>query len=320
MYRKTAIALAVAAYWTMPAAEAAKFEVGESAELQIYGTIEPSITNETDANGDSSTEFTDNDSTIGAKGKYDFNETTSGFFKAEFEFDIDEAGDGISDTDEAFVGLKGGFGTIRFGTNDTLFEDEVGELLDEFENASPSEPRNNDEGNQITYFSPDFGGFSFGAEARFLGENEDENPTGSSETGFELTGRYDAENFGIVAGFSDGSTVVANNAFVDESTFGFGGYVEFGSIEVRGLYASEDEVGGGSTDRIGGLIGFNYGSGDVYFAVQDVSPDAGDSRTEIAAGVYHDIFKNLQIYLEAGTFDEVNDEGDIVEAGLIFKW
>jgi len=321
MFRKTAIALAVGAFMSSPAVNAADFQINDSTKLSVYGTIEPSLTNETDAAGESSTEFTDNDSTFGLKAKHKFSDAVTGFAKAEFEFNADEENDeGLGELDEAYFGLEGGFGKIRFGSNDTIYEDQVAEILDEFENAAPSEERNNGEGNQITYFSPSFGGASFAAELRFLGENEDENPTGDSETGIELVGRYDGENWGVAAGFADGGTATTSTGFVDESTIGVGGYVGFGNIELRARYATEDQAGGGSTDYLGGLVGFNYGSGDVFFAVQDVSPDGADSRTEISVGVYHNLYKNLQVYLEAGTFDEPNDEGDIVETGLIFKF
>lgn len=319
MYRKTAIALAIGAA-IAPTANAADFQINDTTTLSVYGTVEPQFINETDAAGESATEFADNDSTLGFEGEHQLNDAMSGYFRAEFEWDVDEAGDGIDTTDKAYFGLKGGFGNIRFGTNDTLFEDEVGELLDEFENVSPSEPANNEEGNQITYFSPSFGGFSFAAEARFVGENEDENVTGSSETGIEVTGSYDADNWGLVAGYSDGSTRPGGAGFVDEATIGGGGYVKFGAVEVRGIYATQDEADGSSTDRLGGIVGYDYGGGDVYFAVQDVSPDAGSSRTEIAAGVYHNLYKNLQVFVEYGTFDNVNDEGDIIAGGAIYKF
>lgn len=321
MYRKTAIAAALAAGLCTSAVNAFELQVGDSTVLDIYGSVEPMIINETDAEGSSGTEFADNDSQIGFDVEHRFSETVSGFGRAEFEYDADEENDdGLGSVDEAYFGLKGGFGQIKFGTSDTLYEDEVGEMLDLFENVSPSEPRNNGEGNQITYFSPSFGGFSFGAEARFLGENEDENPSGSSETGIELVGRYDAETWGVSAGYVDGSTAESGGVLVDESTIGVGGYVGFGNIELSALYATQDEAGGDSTDRVGAGLGFDYGSGNIYLAVQDVSPDAGDSRTELAAGIYHDLYDNLKIYLEAGRFDNANDEGDIVAAGAIFEF
>lgn len=320
MYSKTAIAMAVAAFAAPYTANAADFQLNESTTFSVYGSVEPQIINETDATGNSSTEFTDNDSTFGLKGRYMFDDATTGYFHAEFEWNVDEAGDGIDSTDEAYFGLKGGFGNIRFGTNDTLYENAVGEVLDKFENVSPTESANNEEGNQITYFSPDFGGFSFGAEARFLGEGEEENPTGSNQTGLELIVNYDAENWGLVAGYSDGSTRPTDTGFVDEPTLGGGGYIELGNVLVRGVYATQDEADGSSTDLLGALVGFDYGSGDIYFAVQDVSPDNADSRTEIAAGIYHKLYKNLEVFIEAGRFDNVNDEGDIVAGGAIFKF
>lgn len=321
MYRKTAIAAALATIAGSPAVQAAEIQLSDEALLEIYGTVEPLVINETDAAGDSTTEFADNDSQIGFDADYRFSDSISGFGRAEFEYDADEENDdGLASVDEAYFGLNGGFGSIKFGTSDTLYEDEVGEMLDLFETVSPSEPRNNGEGNQVTYFSPSFGGFSFGAEARFLGEGEDENPSGSSETGVELVGRYDTENWGLVAGYSDGGTAASGGTLVDESSIGVGGHVGFGNIEFSAIYATQDEPGGDSTDRLGAGLGYNYGSGNVYVAVQDVSPDGADSRTELAAGVYHDLYDNLMVFAEAGQFDNANDAGDIVAVGAIFKF
>jgi len=321
MYRKTAIAAALATSVAAPAAHAVEFQVNDQLMFEIYGTIEPYIVNETDAAGNSETEFTDLDSQIGFDVEYTFDDGVTGFGRAEFEFDADEENDnGLESVDEAYFGLEGGFGTITFGTHDSLFEDEVGEAIDLHEEASPSEPRNNGEGNQITYMSQSFGGFSFGAEVRFVGANEDENPTGDSETGIELVGRYDAENWGVAAGYVDGSTVFSDTASVGESTIGVSGYAGFGNAEVSAIYATQDELGGGSTDLLGGGISYDYGNGDINFTIQDVSPDVGDSRTEIGASIFHELYPNLTVFFEAARFDEANDEGDLVGFGAIFAF
>lgn len=212
MTNRDLIALAAAATVAAPAAQSAKLVDNESTTLELYGTIEPRLVVDRQLrDGRNDSELDDNDSTIGLRGERVFSDAVTGFFKAEFEFDADEENDdGIDELDEAFVGVKGEFGKARVGSSDTIFEDQISELLDELENAEPAEERNNGEGNQITYFSPDFGGFSFAAEARFLGENEDENPTTSDETGLEVVGRYDApgddRRWGVIFGVSDQAT------------------------------------------------------------------------------------------------------------------
>jgi len=66
--------------------------------------------------------------------------------------------------------------------------------------------------------------------------------------------------------------------------------------------------------------GYNYGAGDVYLGVQDVSPDQGDSSTEVAAIVKHGLYSNLDVFVNVARYDRQNYAGDLTEIGAIYSF
>jgi hypothetical protein len=95
------------------------------------------------------------------------------------------------------------------------------------------------------------------------------------------------------------------------------------------LAVKASETGGDSftdTTRVAATGIFRYGqyvsagAGKVYSSVQLVDPDAGDDRTEVTVGVDFKPMDNLKLYTEAGWFDQQNDAGNIVAAGLILDF
>jgi len=320
-----ALALALATTVATPSAGAVDFDINENTRLSIGGTLEPSYTSVKDATGDSQSEFGDNDSTLQFDGQHEWDERFTGFFHIEYEWNFDEENDsGIDDLDSAWVGVKGDFGMARLGTSDTLYEDQIAELLDEFENAEVSDEADgddgSDEGNQVRYVSPSLDGFSFAAEIKHEGEAEG-TVANDSGTGITLVGRYDADNWGVVVGNDDRGAAVAGGEFVEENTTGIGGYYTVNDLEFRARYANETNPGNNSDVEYVGVLGsYDYGPGSFNVAVQDVSPDQGDSSTEIVANVKHDLYDNLRVFFELGQFDRQNDAGDRVELGAIYSW
>jgi predicted porin len=331
-----ALALALATTVVAPSAGAVDFDINDDTRLAIGGTLEPSYTSVKDESGDSQSEFGDNDSTLEFDFEHVLDDNLSAYGHIEYEFNFDESGSnagGLDSLDSAELGFKGGFGTVQLGTYDTLYEDELAELLDEFENAEVSDEADGDdgsgEGNQITYWSPGYGdgGFSFAAEVKHEGEAE-ETVAGESGTGLTLVGRFDMDNWGIAVGAddrgaatfdSDGDDV--NDSFVEETTVGFGGYYTINAFEIRARYADEANPGNNNDVEYAGVLGsYDYGPGSFNVAVQDVSPDQGNSFTELAANVKHDLYDNLRVFFEIGRFDRQNDAGDRVELGAIYSW
>ena len=340
MTKKTLIALAVSAAVAAPAAQAAEFQLGEKTTINIGGTIEPVYQSVEDGTGDTDSQFTDNDSTLQFDGEHAWNANTTGFFHIEYEWNFDEGGGngGVDNLDSAYIGIKGDLGMIRAGTSDTLYEDNVAELIDEFENGTLTEEADADggagEGNQVRYVSPSFGGFSFGAEVKIEGDGEglinqangDDFDDGA--TALSFMARYDADNWGVVAGLDDrGATPIdtdgngVTDEYNDEPTAGFGGYFNAGPFSLNARYAAESNPGNNNdVDYIGAMGGFDYGSGDVYVGVQEVDPDTGNSFTEVAAIVKHGLFDNLDVFAAFNRLDRPNDAGDITEVGAIYSF
>ena len=83
-----------------------------NADVKVYGNVHVSIdSQDTKDNLD----MNSNTSSLGVKGKEDLGGGMSALFKVEFQVDPTERNQNITDRDQ-WVGLKGGMGTVKFGT------------------------------------------------------------------------------------------------------------------------------------------------------------------------------------------------------------
>ena len=326
---------------------AVDFEVGEGTLLSIYGTLEPKVINETDSDGDDSLELDDEDSTLGFRAEHRLNDELTAFGQIEVEFSTDDpagAGGGAFDEqDSAFLGLKGGFGKVKVGNFDNVYEELIIDATEVAEDAEISDEGVASEDNMIAYYSPDFGGFSFRAQTRVIGENDDDAPDQNpdNEVGFAIAGGYTADAWGVYAGYDDrGAEAVdqfdnngdriensAGNAITtsaDEGTFGVAAIGRIANVELAGKFAQQDLE---DNDPRGDDITFSavrgtvgLGRTELYGAVQTVDEDNGADRDELTLGVKYPIWDNLLIWAEAGEFDRTNDAGDNAMVGAIFSF
>lgn len=121
--KKTLIASAVAAA-TLSTFSSMTL-AAEAAMPEFYGSLE--LVHRSDDYDGAQTnehEFKDSGSTLGIKHSHELDSGSSVFMKAEFRYAGDDKGSstGISTLDEAYVGIKGGFGSIQFGSDDTVYE------------------------------------------------------------------------------------------------------------------------------------------------------------------------------------------------------
>jgi len=333
MMNKSLIALAVATVVAAPAAQAVDFEVNDTTSISVYGTIEPKYVTANDASGDSQGQFADEDSTLGFAVEHAFNNDLTGFAQAEFEHQADDGG-GINNTDSAFFGLKGAFGKFRIGNFDSVYEDSIIDATEVAEAAEITDEAFATEDNQIAYYSPSFGGFSFQTQVRHVGEAEGGNATGDAGTGFALVGSYAADMWQAHVGYDDTSSEIvqqfdangnpAGTDFADNGTFGTAGIVSLGQFEIAAKAAVEDlEDNDPNGDDISytALRGtFATGPAELWTSVQEVSPDLGTDRTEVTAGVVYELYDNLELWSEIGQFDRANDAGDDFHVGAIYSF
>ncbi len=338
--RQATCALALAALMTAPSAHAIDWQLDDDTSFSLYGTVEPKLINETNSDGDDSFELDDEDSTLGFYAEHEFSPGLTVFGQLELEFDSDEdTGDGAFDAqDSAFAGIKGDFGKLQAGNFDSVYEDLIIDATEVAEDAEITDEAVASEDNMIAYYSPSFGGFSFRTQVRIQGEDElggVNNP--DNEVGFAAAGGYTGENFGIYAGYDDNGSEVrdqfnsngndtGNDRVADGETYGLAGTFNIASFEFGAKYAVQDnednDPRGDDIEFIAGRGTFNYGPGDIYAAVQEVSPDAdaADDRTEFTAGVDYMVMSNLKVWSEAGFFDRDQDAGNNVMVGAIYSF
>lgn len=335
MYKYAIPMLAIAAGMGSTA-QAADFEVSDNTTVSIFAALEPYVATEKDEDGDSESVFADNGSIVGFGVEQQVGDGVTLFAVTEFEFQSDKSENSF-DTDVAFIGAEGGFGRVQLGTFDNPYEDLIIDATEVAELAEITDEEVSGEDNQIAYYSPDFNGFSYRAQVRFIGEGDELNTEDSSGTGFAVAGGYSAQSWGVYLGYDDRGAEIVDQFdadgntdgedFADESTVGLVGTYQVGPMEFAAKHAvqsHEDNDPRGDDRTLSALRGtFGYGRGEVHAAVQNVADDNDsdfDDRTEFTVGVSHALYDNLSLWAEAGFFDRDNDEKDIAGIGAIYEF
>jgi predicted porin len=235
-------------------------------------------------------------SRLGVKGSVPISDTLKGTYQLEYEVNPDSdnaksvsfpdgAGGTITLSDggtaglkrrNQWVGLKGGFGEVRFGRNDTPTKsyqgkfDEFNDTFGDFANIVLGDKRLD---NTITYLSPDFTGFTFSAQiAPGEGNGCDGTEVGGCKVGGSNGGDGPADIISLAGGYKMAGLFVS---------LGYDSYdsksADYESLmRLVATYGTKMfQVGGFYEDNKGNTIGSNdlandktaYGiSGHVTFA------------------------------------------------------
>jgi predicted porin len=155
--------------------------------ITLYGKVNVSVQS-TDEGEGRITELKSNNSRLGVKGNLELDSELEVIYVAEWQVDYtDESGSKNFKARNQYVGLRGDFGTVLLGRNDTVLKQSQGSI-DQFNDYEADLKGlwqgENRMGNSITYFSPKFKGFTFGAS--YVARDE--------------IGKKDAQSFSIVYG------------------------------------------------------------------------------------------------------------------------
>ncbi|GAB2719092.1 porin [Halomonas garicola] len=320
--KKTLLATAIAgAAFVSAGAQAATIYNEDGTKLDLYGNIQLAYkdieTRQDDGSVESNDELFDNGSTVGFAGEHLITRDLQGYFKAEFEHEADEAkgpGNGLTDGDQAYLGLKGNFGDLRVGSWDPLIDDWIQDPItnNEYFDVSDSNGRiaglENREGDKVTYTSPSFNGFQFAVGTQYEGDAEDRgnkefdfngdakatiSDDSSSSASFFGGAKYTAGAFSIAAVYDD----LNNNdgTYAGKDTNGNDVSGDFDAGEQYGITAQYTvdtlrmalklerfEAGNdlqADTNYYGLGARYGYGMGDIYGAYQYVDV-GGDSFTD----------------------------------------
>lgn len=193
--KKQVLALAIAAATSAPA-----FALETTTDF--YGSLRLKLTDGSDA----ATDVKSNYSRVGIKGSV---ETSLEGVKALYRYEVgvgkwnndgepSASNEGNIRSRLAWVGLEGDFGTVKIGQDWTPYAQALTFTTDITSSVSPMYTPGGHyrADSQISYYSPDFGGFSFAAATM---TDTDEN-TGENIDSFELTGTVKADMFTVSLG------------------------------------------------------------------------------------------------------------------------
>ena len=320
------LALFAAAGMMTAGAQAATIEVADGTSMAIEGefnvfylsrdtvdtsveTVEGKIAEDNADDLDGALEFE-----VSAARSFD---NFDGYVSAIFEFTtLEEGGSGL-DSDKAVAGLEGDFGQIELGHTDSVYEDLIHDAVDPFEQATLDDSSIGlDEDTMITYYSPDMNGFSFNLQLGI--EDEAQNGVSKSEESFIASAAYDFGGGALHVGYDDLGT--SSNS--SDEIIGLAAVVNLGNAAELAVKHEMQTKGGSDTDFTGIALTLDYGAGNLYGAVKDISPDGGDSQTQYAIGVDYDLESDLKVFGELANFDgqAATDADSLIAVGLEYKF
>ena len=294
--KKTLIASAVAAATLSTGVMAA-----DAQQASIYGSVEVAYTN-TDTNGASTNGVGDNGSTLGFTHSHMISEGVTGFMKAEFGFAADETTAGINGSDEIYVGVKGDFGSVQYGVDDTVIEwtdvvDTSEAVGIQGEIASDSEVEN------VQYVSPEI------AEGLIIGVTI---PVESqSDFAGGIAAKYSMDNLEVAAAYSMGrDNSGAANTGGAEDTVSISAVYSMDDVTVMGQYETQKDT----ADYIGVQGMYAMGVNQFALGYGMKANDGGTDETTIALQALHNVSDHMYVYLEyATTTDADNTPGKDVD-------
>ena len=287
-----------------------------AANIDIYGRADVSVQKSDEGEG-SFTEVKSNASRIGFKGTHTINDDLEVVYKAEFQVDLDgdsDKGDSITDRNQ-YVGLKGGFGEVLWGKNDTMLKQSQGkvdlfsDLNGDIKNLWKGENRMAD---TISYKSPKFNNFSVGVT--YIAEDS-----------------VDAEDAYSVAVFYGDKKLKKSKVYasiaMDSEVKGYDttratvqGKVS--GITLGAIYHTQEAVDGGA-EMDGFLISAKYKVNEVTLKgqYQTADYDGGDSKSGVTVGADYSLAKSTKLYAFYTSFDmDTGADEDYLAAGIQYKF
>ena len=255
------------------------------ADVDIYGKANVTVQSSDDGEG-SFTEIKSNASRLGVKGSEKINDSLEAVYKFEFH---------------QYVGLKGAFGQVVIGRNDTALKQSQGkldlfnDLEGDIKNVFKGENRL---GNTVSYSSNSYEGFK--VLATFVAEDDVD-----ADNGYSM-----AVTYGDVA--LKKSAVYASIA-ADSEVNGYD--VVRASIQGK--------VENFKLEADGYLLNAAYSMGNNTFKVQyqDMDFDDSDDKSAISVGLDHKLNKNIKVFGFYSSFDMDNNvDQDYVGLGMEYKF
>ncbi len=250
---KTLLASAIASV-SMTSAYAAE-------PINFYGKLNVTAQSN-DIAGESETTIQSNASRFGLKGTFEINSSIEAFYTIEYQVDTGNSSSSNFTARNQFVGLKGDFGAISVGRNDTMLKKSQGrvdlfnDLDGDLKNVFAGENRL---AQTATYVTPSFNNFQAGVTYAATDDNKQE-----GEDGFSLAAMYGdsrLNNTPVYAAIAYDSKV-AGYDIVRATVQG-----KIAGLVIGGMYQQEEELDSGVEDS-GYLLSASYKIDNVTLKAQ----------------------------------------------------
>jgi predicted porin len=330
--KKTLIATAIAAAALSSTAFAEDMTKDLSARMDamptVYGNIQLAYGHQgVEVSGSpeqTQNTFFDNGSTIGLKHEHEIAPGIKGFLKAEMEFKADDSATsgGLNKLDEAFIGVKGGFGSVLVGSEDTVYE--WTDMIDFTETASvrtnilfdnkfAGEIAKDEEGDQLQYVSPSIaGGLKVGISVPLTNE---------TLYAGQLAGMFSNDMLDVALAYSMGKTLDATADGIDNGTeygdsIGLGAKVKLNNFAIIGQYetrsadANAAGVENNATERdlaaLAGIVSLGKSQFALGYKMEENGADVAEEKELIFLQALHNMSDNMYAYVEygVGTIEE----------------
>ncbi len=287
-------------------------------DVVIYGKANLTAQSSDDGNGEGSyTEIKSNASRIGFKGGQDLGDGLEVIFKAEFQVDLDgdsDKGDSITDRNQ-YLGLKGSFGTVLLGKNDTVLKQSQGkvdlfsDLNADIKKLWKGENRMSD---TITYKSAKFNGLQVGVT--YIAEDA-----------------VDAEDATSIAIFYGDKALKKSKFYaafaVDSEVNGYDTtrltvQSKLAGFTLGAIVHKQEKVSDGS-EVDGFLVSAKYSFDKVTVKaqLQTAEHDGGDDRSGMTFGADYKLAKSTKVFAYFTTFDMDSEEDkDYLALGMEYKF
>ncbi|MFT6977829.1 MAG: putative porin [Shewanella psychromarinicola] len=287
--------------------------------LQVYGKLNVTAQSN-DVADETETTIQSNSSRFGVTGEFELSHSLEAFYTIEYEVDT---GDDTKENFKArnqFVGLKGDFGAVSVGRNDTILKisqgkiDQFNDLAGDMKTMFKGENRM---AQTATYYTPMFGDFQAGVTYVASGDSDQvvgDNTTG--EDGVSMAVMYgDAglKSTPIYAAIAYDSKVKG----YDTARATVQGKVA--GLVIGGLYQQQEQLDSGITDN-GFLLSTAYGINDVTLKAQYQDMENKGDSWSVGADYALGKPTKLFAFYTANSFDSNDQDDTYIGIGLEHKF
>lgn len=305
---KTTIALATCSALSLSAMAA------EKPSVNLYGRADLAIQSSDEGDGSFSS-IESKASRIGIKGDYKINDSLKVVYKAEFQVDIDGDSDKFWKARNQYVGLKGNFGEVLLGKNDSMLKQSQGktDLFSDHDadikNLWKGENRLSD---TLTYKSPKFSGFQLGLT--YQAEEEAE-----GEDAFSVAAFYGDKKLKKSKIFA---SIAMDSEVKDYDIIRATVQGKLSGITLGLMVQNQEHIDtGAEMDGIMVSAKYKVGAATLKGQYQMADHKDGDERNGITAGVDYKLASSTKLYAYYTSFDMDSDnDEDYLAAGIQYKF